>query len=312
MAKVVTVGEILVEVMALDRGDGFRQPLRLQGPFPSGAPAIFIDQVAKMGQACGIVASVGDDDFGYLNVGRLAGDGVDTSAVEVLRGRATGSAFVRYNESGDRVFVFNIKDSASGRLRLSAAALELLGECSYLHISGSSLFSPRVVEAVRTAVSTVRGNGGKVSFDPNARADTVRRPGARRALRWVLEHCDIFLPSGPELALLTEAGDPEEAVAEVLGLGAECVVVKMGAEGCHYYDKGGRSAQPAYPVTEVDPTGAGDCFDAAFVTCRAQGREPTACMSYANAAGALAIGAQGPMEGTSTMAELDRLVAGAR
>ena len=48
MLKVVTLGEVLVEIMADERGHGFREPLRLVGPFPSGAPAIFIDQVAKL------------------------------------------------------------------------------------------------------------------------------------------------------------------------------------------------------------------------------------------------------------------------
>jgi hypothetical protein len=52
--KVVTLGEVLVEVMAQDVGRGFCGLLRLMGPFPSGAPAIFIDQVAKLGQPCGI------------------------------------------------------------------------------------------------------------------------------------------------------------------------------------------------------------------------------------------------------------------
>ena len=60
MTKVATLGEVLVEVMAQDVGHGFRRPLRLLGPFPSGAPAIFIDQVAKLGQPCGIVSCVGD------------------------------------------------------------------------------------------------------------------------------------------------------------------------------------------------------------------------------------------------------------
>ena len=96
MLKVVTLGEILVEIMADERGHGFREPLRLVGPFPSGAPAIFIDQVAKLGQPCGIIACVGDDDFGRVNLERLENDGVDVTAVEVNPTYVTGSAFVRY------------------------------------------------------------------------------------------------------------------------------------------------------------------------------------------------------------------------
>ena len=112
MIKVVTLGEVLVEVMAQEVGHGFRSPLPLLGPFPSGAPAIFIDQVAKLGQPCGIVSCVGDDDFGRLNLKRLADDGVDTRSIEISSEYVTGSAFVRYAPDGDREFVHNIKHAA--------------------------------------------------------------------------------------------------------------------------------------------------------------------------------------------------------
>jgi len=84
--KVATLGEILVEIVAEERGHGFRQPVQLVGPFPSGAPAIFIDQVAKLGQACGIISCVGDDDFGWLNLKRLGDDGVDVKPSRFSRG----------------------------------------------------------------------------------------------------------------------------------------------------------------------------------------------------------------------------------
>ena len=57
MKKIVVIGEILVEIMADAPGFGFLEPLALTGPFPSGAPAIFIDQVARLGQPCAIVSS---------------------------------------------------------------------------------------------------------------------------------------------------------------------------------------------------------------------------------------------------------------
>lgn len=307
MNDVTTLGEVLVEVMALDPGRGFREPIRLQGPYPSGAPAIFIDQVAKMGQPCSIIGCVGDDDFGHLNIDRLARDGVRTDAVEVLRGRATGTAFVRYGHGGERDFVHNIRDSASGHLRFGEPARQALARSGHLHISGSSLFSASMVSLVNQAVQQVHDNGGTVSFDLNARRDAIERRGARRALRNVLAHCDMFLPSGPELTLLTDAQGPDEAVREILALGVSCVVVKRGSSGCTYYDRAGRLDQPGFPTEEVDATGAGDCFDGAFVTCRLQGQSPPECLANANAAGALAIAALGPMEGTSTFAQLDAL-----
>jgi sugar/nucleoside kinase (ribokinase family) len=64
------------------------------------------------------------------------------------------------------------------------------------------------------------------------------------------------------------------------------------------------------PTEEIDPTGAGDCFDATFVACWLEGMEPRATLRFANAAGALAVRRKGPMEGTSTRAEIEALLAG--
>ena len=114
--KVITIGEILVEIMATEPGDGFLEPIPLVGPFPSGAPAIFIDQVAKLGQPCGMIACVGADDFGRVNLDRLARDGVDISAIAVHPELPTGSAFVRYRADGSRDFVYNIRHSAAGAI----------------------------------------------------------------------------------------------------------------------------------------------------------------------------------------------------
>ena len=180
-------------------------PCHLVGPFPSGAPAIFIDQVAKLGQPCGIIGCVGDDDFGRVNLERLSHDGVDVRAVEVHPAYVTGSAFVRYRDDGDRDFVFNIKNSACGQLRLTEAALELLRECDHLHVSGASLSSAHMVEMMAKAIELVKSNGASVSFDPNIRKEVVRDPQVRAALEAMLARCDTFLPSGEELTLLTKA-----------------------------------------------------------------------------------------------------------
>lgn len=312
LIKVVTLGEILVEIMAQDKGEGFRQPVRLIGPFPSGAPAIFIDQVAKLGQPCAIIASVGDDDFGWLNVKRLADDGVDTSAVEVHPDEVTGSAFVRYRENGERDFLFNIKNSAAGQVRFTDNASRVLGSCGHLHVSGSSLLSPRIVELMSSAIARVKSGGGTVSFDPNVRSDVASQPAMRAILRDILRSCDIFLPSGPEVTLLTDATSPEAAIPEIIAMGVSSVVVKRGAEGATYHGAEGRVDMPAFKVTEVDPTGAGDCFAATFVTCRLQGRSVEESLAYANAAGAIAVGTKGPMEATSDFAQLDQLRSGVR
>ncbi|MEK9801482.1 MAG: sugar kinase, partial [Alphaproteobacteria bacterium] len=49
MKKILVIGEVIVEIMADTEGEGFRVPQPLTGPFPSGAPAIFASQAARLG-----------------------------------------------------------------------------------------------------------------------------------------------------------------------------------------------------------------------------------------------------------------------
>ncbi len=134
-------------------------------------------------------------------------------------------------------------------------------------------------------------------------------PGLREACEVLFRRCDLYLPSGPELTLFTRAKDEEAAVAEVLASGVRAVIHKRGAEGARYWDAATRLTQPGFAVEEVDPTGAGDCFGAVFVSCWLRDLPPAECLRYAAAAGALAVTRQGPMEGAATRAELDAFVA---
>ena len=94
--EVWTMGELLAEVMRPERGLGLDRPAPFLGPFPSGAPGIFIDTVARLGVSAGIVGAVGDDPFGRCITERLARDGVRVDHVAVVPGYATGVAFVAY------------------------------------------------------------------------------------------------------------------------------------------------------------------------------------------------------------------------
>ncbi|MFZ1179924.1 MAG: sugar kinase [Herbaspirillum sp.] len=309
MKKVMTIGEILVEIMTAETGQSLRRPGVLVGPYPSGAPAIFIDQVAKLGQACGIIGCVGDDDFGRLNVERLAHDGVDVTGISLMQETVTGSAFVTYQENGARDFIFNITNSACAQLSAAQVTEAALADCAHFHVMGSSLFCVPIVEAVKKAIEIVKAHGGTISFDPNVRKEIPGTAGMRELLRSILSCSDIFLPSRQEITLLTNAREEEAAVAEILTLGVREIVLKRGSDGCSFYGDARTLSCAAIAAQEVDPTGAGDCFGATYVVCRLQGMPVDVALRYANASGALAISRKGPMEGSSTFAELDTMLA---
>ena len=306
--KVLTVGEILVEIVATTKGDGFAEPQPLVGPFASGAPAIFIDQVGRLGMPAAIISRVGDDDFGRLNLDRLAADGVDVSGIEVANGESTGSAFVRYRPDGSRTFVYNIAHSATGKLVLTPAGEALMDSCDHLHVMGTALSAPGLADVAREAIARVKARGGTLSFDPNLRPEILESPGLRQALDEVLAQSDLFLPSGEEMYLFTEADEEAAAVAELLDRGVSEIVIKRGDRGASHFDAHGRTDVAPLLVDEVDPTGAGDCFGGAFVGLWLAGASPETALRHANAAGAHAVTELGPMEGAATLDELHALL----
>ena len=310
MRKVLTIGEVLVEIVATTKGNGFHEAQPLVGPFPSGAPAIFIDQLGKLGTPAAIVSRVGDDDFGRLNIDRLRADGVDVSGIEIAPGETTGSAFVRYREDGSRSFVYNIRQSACGNLRPTAASEALIDACDHLHVMGTALSAPGLGEMVMEAATRIKARGGTISFDPNLRAEILGAPGLREALEAVLAMTDLFMPSGDELFLFDQTRDEAQAIAALLARGIRSIVVKRGGQGASLFEQGLRVDAAPLTVQEIDPTGAGDSFGGAFLGFWLAGADPEQALRYANAAGARAVTQLGPMEGTSTRAELDALLIG--
>jgi fructokinase len=309
MAQVITIGEILVEIMATELGQTFLEPGLFAGPYPSGAPAIFADQAGRMGASVAIVACVGPDPFGALNIERLRASGVDVSAIRELPGTVTGSAFVAYRADGSRDFVFNIAASAAGHLTPEQLDPTLFRDCRCFHVMGSSLIAPGVTAAVRRGCALARAAGALVSFDPNVRKELLALPGVAATLDEMLASCDLALPSEADLAHFFPGLADEAAAARLVAAGRRLVVVKRGARGCLCLDAERRLELPAFPAQEVDPTGAGDCFGGTFVAGLVLGLPVERALELAAAAGALAVTRRGPMAGNATRAELEAFLA---
>ena len=267
------------------------------GPFPSGATAIFIDTVARLGHSAAIISGVGDDDFGRCLLDRFSRDGVNVDRVLVVPNKATGVAFVTYFDDGSRRFLYHWDNTPAVMARTPDPST--IDSPKFFHVMGCALMPN---EEFRSSVfDTARmfaANGAKVTFDPNIRFELLGGRGPQEILRPILDECAILFPGERELQLLTGEEDTDRAVKKALrGPKMEMVVLKRGSRGATVYSGGTTVQVPVYAVKEVDPTGAGDCFDAGFVCGLLEGRSVTESAQMAAAAGALNAGAFGPMEG---------------
>lgn len=301
MPKLVTLGELLVEFVSIDtEGRSYplpEQPGLFAGPFPSGAPAIFIDQAARMGVETAILGSIGADSFGDVLLRRLISGGTATNLVKRHPTLPTGTAHVGYNPDGSRDFVFHIAGSAAEDIRPEDVE-HLLFDADALHISGATLGSEALRATALTAIETAKKSRTPLSFDPNLRQELMTDPEAFKAIKTAIGAAAWLFPSEDDLRALAPNTAPLE-IASNWSESGKTVVMTQGAAGASLFAAGQRQYIPAPSVTEIDPTGAGDAFAATFVASLLTGIDEKAALALAVKAGANAVTKLGPMEGNS-------------
>jgi sugar/nucleoside kinase (ribokinase family) len=309
-----SIGELLVEFVCGGKDGQHRRAATYTGPYASGAGGIFISQAARCGGRCIFAGAVGDDAFGQVILERLLADGVNTSLIATIPGVPTGSAFVSYNGDGSRDFVYNIVHSAAAQFPADGAAIEKFVSfgTGVLHVSGSILSNPAMCEKVVSACRALHGRGIRISLDPNVRKELMGNASYFAAVKDLIAICAYFLPSEDDAAMLYPGESLESFAAKLFNQGTEYVVLKKGGKGsAGIHRSGERHNFAAHKVEVVDPTGAGDCFCATFVTLTFSGGFGfEKALRYANAAGALAVTKVGPMEGNTSLKEIEVFLAG--
>lgn len=297
MAEVWIMGEMIVEIMRAEEDMPLDKPGLFKGPFPSGAPAIFIDTVARLGHSAGILGGVGKDDFGKCLLERLKGDGVDCSQVIESEICATGAAFVTYFSDGSRKFIFHMGNTPAAEPKMPDASV--LEGIKYFHIMGCSLAAKKEFgEEILKTMHLARSMGAKVSFDPNIRKELLSDESSFEMVKEVVENTSVFLPGVDELLMITGKDTVEEAVKYAFeNPNLEILALKQGSKGCKVYTREEVLEMGVYPIQAVDATGAGDSFDGAFISGLLEGKPIADILKMASAAGALNTAAFGPMEG---------------
>ena len=305
---ILTIGEALVEVMRTDIDQPLDKPGPFVGPYPSGAPFIFAVQAARLGMKTAAIGAVGNDAFGDCLRDQLIADGVSVNGLRQLADQPTGIAFVAYNADGSRNFVFSL--GAGGYLSRDMLDPALFAGLRCFHLMGSTLsMSQTALEVCRQALEMAQEAGALISFDPNLRPELLPPEQARFVFAPFISAADILLPTEEELLQLIVASSLDQAIDTLLLERPErIIVVTRGVDGCSVYTSGGRIDVAGFPAEEIDTTGAGDCFDAGFITALLEGKTVAEAAQLGNACGALAVGAKGPMAGAKGRAEVERFI----
>jgi len=253
-----------------------------------------------------LLATVGQDSPADQWLSRLAGVGVDVSAV-VRSSAPTATTVALVNSRGDRFFLHR----AGASREAFAEPIELpagpAGGISHFHLANPFAL-PHLRRHAGEVLRRARAAGMTTSLDT----------GWDQAGRWLedlapcLPETDLLFPNAEEACRLAGLEDAAAAAARLRELGAASVIVKLGAGGCEVFTNEGSLRVPAFQVEPQDTTGAGDCFVGGFLAALHRGLDWQEAARFANAVGALSVERLGATAGLRSFAETEAWMAQAR
>ncbi|MEP7062168.1 MAG: sugar kinase [Betaproteobacteria bacterium] len=280
--EVLALGEAMVEFNQARRDD----PHAYMQGF-GGDTSNMVIGCARLGARAGYATRVGGDVFGRWLLQLWKDEGVDTRAVAIDAAAPTGIYFVSHGPEGHE-FSYRREHSAAARMTPQTLPVEALRATRFLHLSAiSQAISASASDACAAAVEIARDAGAEIAYDTNLRLKLWPLARARDVIRATLRGCDWAFPSYDDARTIYGIDDADAIVDACLADGARNVVLKRGAQGCIVAHDGKRTVIPGHRVAAIDATGAGDCFDGAFVTRLCRGDDAMHAAVYANAAAAL-------------------------
>lgn len=274
----LTVGDLMIDVRvetgALARGGDVHGHVLVQ---PGGSAANAAVWGAWGGARTGICGRIGDDVGGRVLREALAERGIEPH-LAIDPEAPTGTMLVVHG-SGERSMVADRGANA----HLAPGDLPEALHAGAVLVSGYLLLDEHARPAALAAL--LRAEAAHVAVDP-ASWPLVEAFGVEGFLRET-EPANVILAN--ELEARTLTGEEAELAARALGKHYTTAVVKLGARGAIAWADGEIVEEPAEPVVEVDPTGAGDAFDGVFLGSLARGASVRDALRRACHAGAVQV-----------------------
>lgn len=263
---------------------------------------------ARLGASCAYVTRLGRDIFGEELLALMRREGIDASSVILDPDAPTGLYFVTHGASGHS-FTYRRAGSAASLITPADLVPEQIRQARVLHASGISLaISEGAAATVAEAIAIAKAAGRLVSFDTNFRPRLWPAARALPVIDRAAAQADLLKTSVDDCAALLGLSGPREIAARFLALGAKAVIVTLGAEGAVLATGHGLEHVPAWPVTAVDATGAGDAFTGAMIAETLRGAPLAEAVRFAAVAAALSTQGYGAIAPLPSRAAVDAAI----
>ncbi len=242
-----------------------------------GGAAITACGLARLGMRVSLLAVVGRDEGEWVRR-RVLAHGVDTHLL-IWHDEEPTAVTVSVSREDDRMFFTYMGANRALRPWLAKESTwRELSAARHVHLACAP--DPSMLIPLG---DFLHEHGTSLSLDVGWHPEWLRSAESHRALRAL----DLFFPNEREVFELTSERDPERALRALADAGLFRIALKRGSAGAMLLWDGEFFTEGAYPISPVDTTGAGDCFDAGFLYAWLSGAPPEHCLKVATICGAL-------------------------
>lgn len=291
--RAICIGEATIE---LARGDDGRFALQSGGD--TFNTAIYL---ARAGISTAFATALGDDPYSDAIAALAKAEGIDADLIVRVAGRLPVLTLIDSDaQSARRQHSWRETAPARELFELPgwSRVAEALTAAQLIYFSGItlSLYSNTGLGRFLAAVELARKNGATIAFDGNFRprgwgGDLAR---TRTVFAEALKRIDIALPAYDDEAVLWGDPSPEATIERLQAFGINEIAVKNGPNTALVAAGGARDAIPVpQVVTPVDPTAAGDGFNAGYLAARISGAKPADAAQAAHRLAARVLGHRG-------------------
>lgn len=250
-----------------------------------GGSAVIMPQVcAGLGLSPLFIGKVGDDIFGTEVEKQFSNSGIKTS-LKKEQNVQTNLGLNFTNKSGETVMfaVGSANQNLSGEDAI-VLLKEILKETKILYLGG--YFKLKSIQPVyQEIINLAKKTGTLIALD-HGRVNNSVSESEKIELRKIIGQVDFYFPSKDEFLSVWNVDSVEDGLHAVKNA---ITIVKSGSEGSFFLEESKLVNQPVIPVTVTNPVGAGDSFNAGYVSAYMQKKSMAECVKYATATAALKI-----------------------
>jgi len=245
---------------------------------------------------------------------------VDTTGVQRHPTAPTRQVYVTRDSGGDRTFAgfgkYDTSEFADTYLQSAKLSPALFAEADFLVLGTLELAYPESEQAVLRSLELAEQYNLKIILDINWRPVFWQDENtAKTKILALLKRFDFLKLTKEEAQWLFDTNDPGAITYRLNSL--EGVLVTDGEHGCAYCLGENEGKIPAFSMSVVDTTGAGDGFLAGFIYQLQQvgiknlkdAETAKRIVTYASAVGALTTIKPGAIASQPTAAEVDNFLA---